>query len=798
MNHDSDPLFNSYQPPPGGVLSHIPDKASLVGGGKRRLEEQNETQDSDDELTMKRRRMTQHDNSSEEEDEDGPLITGVDGEVIPGYSDDDDDMDEEEEENEEGKYQEEIEDINREHQQNMMNLINGTEDDLQEFNKQFAEFTPEDWDMMANTILNSNMDWSQQSDKDVLVMFQLFYQLFCYDFKSLEDVCTRTRCIYPNMNSLKDQYKRVQAVFGNLHIEMYRRDMLDDDKIGQQFKNMLTQITCNMKLTYEQMVGFHMIKVSKDKNQRMMLEEMTPFSFFQELDRTKLKKHQQLLHYYYNEAFKDNLRRDGDSLYRPRYNQDGEFVHAYEYVYDVADFVFTCIYPIEQNRYWFDCLTEKGGTASICINMLGKVKSEWLPILKRNRDIHAFRNGLYILSKNTFYYFRKRPGKRWVGELANDNLIAIKFHDQDYDEENMTKEMDEAEVKSYMSIKMDAVHQILSTQNFSMDERRWILGLLGRMLFKLGKHDTWGIFPYFLGLAGTGKSTLLRLFAHLYEPNDVGYLSNALQRQFALEGIFDKLVYFALDIDEHFQLDQATFQSMVVAEEVAISRKFKKPLTMVFDIPGAAAGNKLPPWEDNGGSLARRLVVIEFLKMVTKCDPNLFAKCLEHKDRFLKVITSAYEELYTKYSANGIKEVIPKKFRQSEKKALMELNALSSFIVQTCEIDEHRDEDADQAQPVDREVYLTQFKNFNKAFKDYCKRNSIRPKPLVYNYYNPVFAKFRLSAMDPTEDDPHGQKERYILGIRLKESALQEEDGFGGGGGGNGGGNHQGQGNRRF
>jgi len=778
MNHDEEPL-QSYEPP--GVLQHIPNTVKP----KRRLE------DVPIKALAKRRRMNQRETSDEEEDEEH-VITGLDDEILP--IDEEEMQDSEDEEEMEQKYEEEIHEINRDHQQNVMNLINGSEDDISEFNNQFAEFKPEDWDAMAQTILNSNMDWSQQSDRDVLVMFNLFYQLFCYEFNSLEDVCMRIRCIYPDSNSLKNQYKKIQSVFGALHIEMFRRDMLDEDKIGAQFNTMLTQITCNMKLTFEQMVGFHMIKVSKDKNQRMMLEEMTPFSFFQELDRTKLKRHQQLLHYYYNEAFKNNLRRDGDSLYRPRYNPDGEFVYAYEYVYDVADFVFTCIYPIEQNRYWFDCLTEKGSTASICINMLGKVKSEWLPILKRNRNIHSFRNGLFVVTTNTFYYFNKRPGKRWVGELANDNLIAIKYHDQIFDEEGMTKETSEAEVKSYMSIKMEPVHQILSTQNFTMDERRWILGLLGRLLHKIGTHDNWGIFPYFLGLAGTGKSTLLRFFAHLFEPNDVGYLSNALQRQFALEGIYDKFVYFCLDIDEHFQLDQATFQSMVVAEEVAISRKFKKPLTMVFDIPGAAAGNKLPPWEDNGGSLARRLVVIEFLKMVTKCDPNLFADCLAGKDRFLKIITSAYEELYTKYSAKGIKEVIPKKFRQSEKKALMELNALSSFIVQNCQIDEHRDEDVDQGgKVVDREVYITQFSKFNKGFKEYCKRNSIRPKPLVYNYYNPVFAKFRLNAMDPSEDDPHGQREKYILGIRLKESALApENDDFGGNG------NHNNSSNRQY
>ena len=102
----------------------------------------------------------------------------------------------------------------------------------------------------------------------------------------------------------------------------------------------------------------------------------------------------------------------------------------------------------------------------------------------------------------------------------------------------------------------------------------WICAFLGRMLHRLGEKDNMGVFPYFLGLAGTGKSTLLRLLSSLLEARDVGYLNNTLQKQFALEGIYDKLLYMALDIDENFQLDQATFQSMVVGEEVAVIRKF--------------------------------------------------------------------------------------------------------------------------------------------------------------------------------------------------------------------------------
>src|SRR5207248_2065598 len=104
-----------------------------------------------------------------------------------------------------------------------------------------------------------------------------------------------------------------------------------------------------------------------------------------------------------------------------------------------------------------------------------------------------------------------------------------------------------------------------------------------------------------------------RLVASLLEARDIGYLNNSGQKTFSLDGLQDKLLYLALDIDENFTLDQVTWQSMVSGEEVSVTRKFKQPLTVIWKSHGGFAGNKLPGWTDNAGSLSRRLVVIEFL-----------------------------------------------------------------------------------------------------------------------------------------------------------------------------------------
>lgn len=653
-------------------------------------------------------------------------------------------------------------------EQKIFETVHGSAEEIEDLESRLEQHTPDDWAKLAESLLMTNLD-TNCSDRELLMTFKMLYNLFCFGYKDNADVLARGTAIYPNFHAMQERRQKITNVFGFMHIELVKRQLINEDRSGRELKGMLNQLSYQMKQTFDTMVAMQLVQKGTDKSIRARLAELTPMSIFREVDLSKLKKHQQLLFFYQQTAHRNNFKKDGECLYKPKYNEAGEFVFAYEYVYDISDFVFQSLYPVEQNHYWYECLTERGNTPKQCIDLLTNVKSEWLPTLKRNPNIHSFRNGLFVLSTNQFYYFKQTPGKNHVSQIVGGNVTAIKFHDIVFHEQQMTEEVCRYKVKTYMNIEMAPIYAIFTFQKFEMSEIRWIFCLLGRLLHPLGKHDTWAVFPYFLGLAGTGKSTSLRLVASLLEARDLGYLNNTLQKTFALEGIFNKLLYLALDIDEHFQLDQATFQSMVCGEEVSVLRKFKRPITMLWKSHGGFAGNKLPTWTDNGGSLSRRLIVIEFLQPVLKCDPGLFEKCLNIKDRFLKVINSAYLDLSEKYHNCGIKEVIPAKFKQSEQKALLELNILMAFIKDCAEVDPKEEGEKD---------YTAPFNNVVKAFKGYCKANSVKPKQFKYNFYNGVFAKFQIKVVTPesADSDPHGMLTKYILGLKLKDSAMENLD----------------------
>jgi hypothetical protein len=639
---------------------------------------------------------------------------------------------------------------------NIFDMIHGTEADRTSIREELDAYTPEDWARMSTTLMNTDMD-ERMTDRDVVAILYTFHRIFCHPFADDQSVLHRLTPLYPDDDTIDTQFAKIRQLFDFMHTQLHRRGYTDDTRAdGRETTRLLKLVAYGARLTLDHIVQVRLLRNISNACTRSKLEDISPNSLFEPHDMSGGKKHQQVLLFYLRKAFTLGYRRDGTALYRPRRNPDGVFVYSYEHACDISDFVFSGVRPIELNHRVWDALTERPGTTKWVIQSLTDLQTEWLPDLARASHVHAFRNGLFVTTHNAFYHHDQHPGRRWVGELTGAELTACKYHDIVFDEEGMEQDMQRQGIQSYMSIDLPGVHQILETQRFTMEERKWVFCLLGRLLFPIGEHDNWSVFPYFLGLAGTGKSTCLRLVAELLEKRDVGFLNNQLQKT------------FALDIDGDFQLDQATFQSMVCGEEVSVMRKYKQPVTVAWKSHGGFAGNKLPPWTDNGGSLARRVIVIEFVRMVLSTDPNLFARCVEQRDRFLKVIVSAYHELSSTYGDVGIKDVMPAKFKLSEKKALLELNSLLQFVQEVCEVEGY------DVQEEERE-YVQAFAEFGGAFKAYCRRLGIQSQSLTYNFYNGVFAKLQVSVVDPpATGDVHGQTSKYILGLRLKDGALDE------------------------
>ena len=76
------------------------------------------------------------------------------------------------------------------------------------------------------------------------------------------------------------------------------------------------------------------------------------------------------------------------------------------------------------------------------------------------------------------------------------------------------------------------------------------------------------VIPYFKGVASSGKSTIvMRVCRGLYEPADVGVMSNNIERKFGLSALADKLLFVGPEIKGDCQIEQvrAAIRSLLLA-----------------------------------------------------------------------------------------------------------------------------------------------------------------------------------------------------------------------------------------
>jgi phage/plasmid-associated DNA primase len=96
-----------------------------------------------------------------------------------------------------------------------------------------------------------------------------------------------------------------------------------------------------------------------------------------------------------------------------------------------------------------------------------------------------------------------------------------------------------------------------------------------------------------LGYAGTGKSSWLKVIRELFELENVGILSNNVERQWALSSIYTKLVVLGYEVRKDFKWEQGEFQNCVTHEEVSIMIKHKTAFASPFLAPIYMAGNEM-------------------------------------------------------------------------------------------------------------------------------------------------------------------------------------------------------------
>jgi len=258
---------------------------------------------------------------------------------------------------------------------------------------------------------------------------------------------------------------------------------------------------------------------------------------------------QDLLLFLLRTCFLCNYRKRGDLLMQEVMSPDGFGTCAWKEVCDVEKFVYQQCGKEQHFDRWLQLSASANNVKSITDYMTRSSDSE-LPDLLRDKSnpCYSFANGLYICKEARFVAHNSpyKKGKRIVAIRHIDLELHAGAHEGvPFFEDETGNEEDVFDW--YNSFETPVFDRLINVQfNVEDDEeqttevRKWMYALMGRLMYPVGLLDDWQVMVFLKGVAGSGKSTICRVAEWLYRKDDIGVLSNNMERKFGLSSIHDK------------------------------------------------------------------------------------------------------------------------------------------------------------------------------------------------------------------------------------------------------------------
>ncbi len=416
---------------------------------------------------------------------------------------------------------------------------------------------------------------------------------------------------------------------------------------------------------------------------------------------------------------------------------DGHPTHAWRQVMEIRDFVHSMIAKETSWEQWCNATTNTKNISS-AVEYLTNCVDYQFPTLRKQRGVYAFRNGVYVARDDAFHAF---------GELP-DSVVACKFFDLDFAPHAGGH---------WSDIPTPYLQSIMDYQQFPREVCDWMYILLGRLLYDLGDLDSWQVIPFFKGMASSGKSTVvLKVAKNFFEAIDVGVLSNNIERKFGLSAFADKYLFVAPEIKNDLQVEQAEFQSIVSGEDIQVNTKFAKAKSCVWKVPGVLAGNEVPGWADNSGSIQRRIVLFDFGKAVSNGDMKLGEKLEAELGATILKCNRAYLDMVSRHSHTNLWQVLPRYFHATRDEMAQAVNSVEAFLASTDVV-------------LAPDAYMP-FKEFKEALRLFEQTNGYKAggKAQTADYWRGPFAKFRLERVhDKRFYRGQNLTRDYVVGVDL-------------------------------
>lgn len=450
---------------------------------------------------------------------------------------------------------------------------------------------------------------------------------------------------------------------------------------------------------------------------------------------------------------------------------------------------------INDNYQEFQCTPFDIGYRTFMGNITSRITNaeiKVLPKLKMLRHAWSFNNGIYIgdFEELTHMSDDQKCFEQYAyeGMPSEDKLNVIKnagsFYP--YDHPELKTIMGGFSVKKYFDVKFrvkEALKQyygsankdwtnlqtpqfdsILDDQKLTARVKKVINIMIGRLFYDVNQKDHWEMLLFFKGIAGSGKSTILKIIKHFFQEKEVGFLSTNHEETFGLQPLVGKKLIMCYELKESLKLSAALLQQMISGEDVNVPIKNKEALHLQWAAQLVFAGNNAGNWAKGAeGSMDRRLMVVEFLHQVVKMDPGLVKRIITKEADFLVLKWMAsYQTVVNTYG--DTQKIVdydfyPKiYFKNTVNKLMCEINSVMAFLyycedICVCNLKNYKSEesgDDDKKQDI-----INDFDNpcndtfmlepvFYQIYNDFCHQRNKRPETWNNNLYH-ILGKFGIT-----------------------------------------------------
>jgi|UniRef100_A0AB38ZM19 hypothetical protein len=507
----------------------------------------------------------------------------------------------------------------------------------------------------------------------------------------------------------------------NNHVQIHEKEYSykDDITISKRINNIILQIEDGFENVRRHQISFDRV-IAPTALPRVPV--YTDPSTMDDEEIEKATAFQKCLIITLKEAYRAGYRRYKGHCCEEIKTVDGYRTRAWNPVFTIEEFVYS-LPKKESNFVNWKNFTSKGSIFRDVIDNISKCQDAQFPEIKKRRHVWSFKNGVFVgkewIPDRGVYDCRFYPYKSEKYACLDPSIVACKYFDQQFD--------DFSHVEDWTKIPTPYFESVLKYQKLDDDVCNWAYVMGGRLCFDVGEMDGWQVIPFFKGIARSGKSTLItKVFKKFYENEDVGTLSNNIEKKFGLSAIKDAFMFIAPEVKGDLALEQAEFQSIVSGEDVSVAVKNKTAVSIEWKVPGVLGGNEVPNWKDNSGSVLRRILPWNFGIQVSDADIKLDEKLNNELPIILLKCVRAYLDYANKYGSKDIWNVVPKYFKKIQKQVAMVASSLTNFLESTNVV-------------LGEELFVPQ-KDFIAKFNQHCKENNLGNHKFHQDFYAGPFS----------------------------------------------------------